>query len=175
MSDQPAQEPEGQRDQHDQDGQPHDQQRGHDHDHRGDGEHSHSHGLVDRSILRSRKGIKPVSLSLAVLALTAGAYTQIAGFYERFSYSLIDVAPGPNRTAFGLITGGALIQTSDYRALVPTAWLNSDLPGSISVGLNMIAGGNLNGGVVLYTNTTTGTPIRAFTSITSRALNAARA
>ena len=71
MSERRAQELEGQRDQHDQDRQPHDQQHGHDHDHRSHGEHSHSHGLVDRSILRSRKGIKAVSLSLGVLALTA--------------------------------------------------------------------------------------------------------
>jgi cation diffusion facilitator family transporter len=38
----------------------------HDHD-----EHDHSHGLIDRSILRSRAGIKAVSLSLAILTLTA--------------------------------------------------------------------------------------------------------
>jgi cation diffusion facilitator family transporter len=36
-----------------------------------DDEHDHSHGLVDRSILRSRAGIKAVSLSLAILTLTA--------------------------------------------------------------------------------------------------------
>jgi cation diffusion facilitator family transporter len=34
-------------------------------------EHEHSHGLVDRSILRSRAGIRAVSLSLAILTLTA--------------------------------------------------------------------------------------------------------
>lgn len=34
-------------------------------------EHGHSHGLVDRSIVRSRAGVKAVSLSLAVLAATA--------------------------------------------------------------------------------------------------------
>jgi divalent metal cation (Fe/Co/Zn/Cd) transporter len=33
--------------------------------------HDYSHGLVDRSILRSRAGIKAVSLSLIVLTLTA--------------------------------------------------------------------------------------------------------
>jgi len=37
-----------------------------DDDHRG-----HSHGLIDRSILRSRAGIRAVSISLAVLTLTA--------------------------------------------------------------------------------------------------------
>jgi cation diffusion facilitator family transporter len=39
--------------------------------------HGHSHGLVDRSILRSRAGIKAVSLSLAVLTVTAVAQTAI--------------------------------------------------------------------------------------------------
>src|SRR5205823_2032513 len=34
-------------------------------------EHDHSHGLVDRSILRSRAGIRAVSASLAVLTVTA--------------------------------------------------------------------------------------------------------
>ena len=33
--------------------------------------HDHSHGLVDRSILRSRAGVRAVSLSLAVLTVTA--------------------------------------------------------------------------------------------------------
>ena len=55
----------------DHDGQLHNHEHSHDHDHRGSREHGHSHGLVDRSILRSRKGIKAVSLSLGVLALTA--------------------------------------------------------------------------------------------------------
>jgi cation diffusion facilitator family transporter len=44
------------------------------HDH----EHGHSHGpLVDRSIIRSRAGIKAVSLSLVVLSVTAAAQTAI--------------------------------------------------------------------------------------------------
>ena len=38
------------------------------HDH---GEHGHAHGLVDRSIIRSRAGIRAVSTSLAILTLTA--------------------------------------------------------------------------------------------------------
>jgi divalent metal cation (Fe/Co/Zn/Cd) transporter len=43
----------------------------------GDGEHGHSHGLVDRSILRSRAGVKAVSLSLGVLGATALAQASI--------------------------------------------------------------------------------------------------
>jgi cation diffusion facilitator family transporter len=34
-------------------------------------DHAHSHGLVDRSILRSRAGIRAVSWSLAILTVTA--------------------------------------------------------------------------------------------------------
>src|SRR5689334_993527 len=33
--------------------------------------HAHSHGLVDRSIVRSRAGVKAVSLSLLVLLVSA--------------------------------------------------------------------------------------------------------
>lgn len=40
------------------------------HEHDEDG-HDHSHGLVDRSILRSRAGIRAVSWSLAILTITA--------------------------------------------------------------------------------------------------------
>jgi hypothetical protein len=44
----------------------------HRHDHEYDEDaHGHSHGLVDRSILRSRAGIRAVSWSLAVLTVTA--------------------------------------------------------------------------------------------------------
>jgi divalent metal cation (Fe/Co/Zn/Cd) transporter len=41
------------------------------HEHHQHGEHGHSHGLVDRSIVRSRAGLKAVSLSLGVLGATA--------------------------------------------------------------------------------------------------------
>src|SRR6266568_979558 len=47
------------------------------HDHGEHEEHGHSHGLVDRTILRSRAGIRAVSLSLAVLTLTALVQTFI--------------------------------------------------------------------------------------------------
>jgi cation diffusion facilitator family transporter len=43
--------------------------------HSHDAEHGHSHGLVHDSIKRSREGIRAVSLSLAVLGLTAIAQT----------------------------------------------------------------------------------------------------
>jgi hypothetical protein len=39
-----------------------------DHVHTADGGHGHSHGLVDRSIVRSREGVRAVAASLAVLA-----------------------------------------------------------------------------------------------------------
>ena len=41
--------------------------RSHNHEH----SHGHSHGLVDPSIIRSREGVKAVSLSLALLGATA--------------------------------------------------------------------------------------------------------
>ena len=37
----------------------------------------HSHGLIDRSIVRSREGVKAVSISLGVLGLAAGAQAAI--------------------------------------------------------------------------------------------------
>jgi cation diffusion facilitator family transporter len=61
----------------DDDGHAHDHEHSHAHDHRGPDEHGHSHGLVDRTILRSRQGIRAVSLSLGVLALTALAQAAI--------------------------------------------------------------------------------------------------
>jgi cation diffusion facilitator family transporter len=45
------------------------QARAHEHGHEDQG---HSHGLVDRSIVRSREGVKAVSISLAVLGVAAG-------------------------------------------------------------------------------------------------------
>jgi cation diffusion facilitator family transporter len=45
---------------------------------RGRDEHNHSHGpFIDPSIIRSRAGIKAVSISLAVLTVTAAAQTAI--------------------------------------------------------------------------------------------------
>jgi len=41
------------------------------------GGHGHSHGLVDRTIVRSREGVKAVSLSLIVLGVTAGAQAAV--------------------------------------------------------------------------------------------------
>ncbi len=46
----------------------HDEHLDHSHD-----EHGHSHGLVDRSIVRSRDGVKTVAISLGVLGVAAGA------------------------------------------------------------------------------------------------------
>ncbi|MGD0712993.1 MAG: cation transporter [Gaiellaceae bacterium] len=49
--------------------------------------HDHSHGLVDRSILRSRAGVKAVAASLAILGITAGA--QVAIFVVSHSVALL--------------------------------------------------------------------------------------
>ena len=43
----------------------------HEHEHEHQHQHGHTHGLVDRSILRSRAGVKAVSLSLSILGATA--------------------------------------------------------------------------------------------------------
>ena len=55
---------------------PHEHHHHDDHEH-GHDEHGHSHGLVDRSIVRSREGVKAVSISLAVLGVAAGAQTVV--------------------------------------------------------------------------------------------------
>jgi cation diffusion facilitator family transporter len=50
-------------------------------------DHDHSHGLVDRSIVRSREGIRAVAASLAVLAAAAGV--QVAIFVLSGSVALL--------------------------------------------------------------------------------------
>jgi Co/Zn/Cd efflux system component len=56
----------------------------HPHDHAG---HGHSHGLVDRSIVESRDGVKTVSINLAVL--TAAAIVQTIIFITTGSVALL--------------------------------------------------------------------------------------
>ncbi len=51
------------------------------------GAHGHSHGLVDESVKRSREGLRAVGLSLAILALAAGA--QLAIFIACGSVALL--------------------------------------------------------------------------------------
>src|SRR5437868_3868920 len=53
----------------------------------GHGGHGHSHGLVDRSIVRSRDGVRTVSASLAVLG--AAAVAQVAVFVATNSVALL--------------------------------------------------------------------------------------
>ncbi|HZT86170.1 MAG TPA: cation diffusion facilitator family transporter [Gaiellaceae bacterium] len=61
---------------------------GHGHDHADShGGHGHSHGLVDPSIVRSRAGVKAVSISLAVLVTAALA--QVAIFLLTNSVALL--------------------------------------------------------------------------------------
>jgi len=56
------------------------------HDHEGE-PHAHSHGLVDPSIVRSKAGVKAVSLSLAVLLATS--LVQLAVFLLSGSVALL--------------------------------------------------------------------------------------
>jgi len=74
----------------------HDHGHGHDHDHgddhnhghgHGRGAHGHSHGLVDPSIVRSRAGVKAVSISLAVLV--AASVFQVLIFVLSGSVALL--------------------------------------------------------------------------------------
>jgi len=53
----------------------------------GHGAHSHSHGLVDRSIVRSREGVKAVSVSLGLLG--AAALVQVVVFVLSGSVALL--------------------------------------------------------------------------------------
>ncbi len=53
----------------------------------GHGGHGHSHGLVDRSIVRSREGVKAVSISLAVLG--GAALVQVVIFVLSGSVALL--------------------------------------------------------------------------------------
>jgi cation diffusion facilitator family transporter len=50
-------------------------------------DHGHSHGLVDRSIVRSRDGVRTVAISLGVLGATAAAQAVI--FYATGSVALL--------------------------------------------------------------------------------------
>jgi cation diffusion facilitator family transporter len=59
----------------------------HSHDHHGDAGHGHSHGFVDRSIVRSREGVKAVALSLGIL--TVAALAQVAIFTVTDSVALL--------------------------------------------------------------------------------------
>jgi cation diffusion facilitator family transporter len=59
----------------------HDDHGGHTHD------RGHTHGLVDRTIVRSRAGVRAVSISLLVLAVTAAA--QVAIFVLTSSVALL--------------------------------------------------------------------------------------
>jgi len=75
----------------DNDGDGDDHHHDHDlHEHPDYAGHGHSHGLVDRSILRSRDGVKTVSISLVILTFAAIAQTLVyvvSGSVARWSYS----------------------------------------------------------------------------------------
>lgn len=57
------------------------------HGHSSPHDHGHSHGLVDRSIVRSREGVKAVAVSLAILGVTA--FLQLAIFLVSNSVALL--------------------------------------------------------------------------------------
>ena len=59
----------------------------HDHSHDRGHEHGHTHGLVDESIIRSKEGVRAVSMSLVVLLATA--LIQLFIFFTTNSLSLL--------------------------------------------------------------------------------------
>ena len=65
---------------------PHDHPAAHRH-HHGQEDHGHAHGLVDRSVLRSRAGVRTVAISLAVLATAAAI--QLVIFWLSGSVALL--------------------------------------------------------------------------------------
>jgi divalent metal cation (Fe/Co/Zn/Cd) transporter len=65
----------------------HDHSHERDHHHHHDAGRGHSHGLIDRSIVRSREGVKAVTLSLTVLAVAA--FAQVLIFIASGSVALL--------------------------------------------------------------------------------------
>jgi cation diffusion facilitator family transporter len=75
-------------------------------------DHGHSHGLVDRSITRSRAGLRAVALSLLVLGLTAGA--QAVVFVASGSVALLaDLIHNAGDAATALPLGLAFLLRSE--------------------------------------------------------------
>ena len=83
-------------------------------------EHGHTHGLVDPSIIRSRAGVRAVSISLVVLAVTAGLGLKslnVAGWSSPSDWILPAVTLGLINAAYlaRLARGGMLeVLSQDY-------------------------------------------------------------
>ncbi len=79
------------------------------HDHH---DHGHSHGRIDPSILRSHRGVKTVAVSLAVLAITAGA--QLVVFLVSGSVALLaDLIHNAGDALTALPLGAAFLLRSE--------------------------------------------------------------
>lgn len=65
----------------------HEDEHHHEHSHEHSGGHGHTHGLVDPSIVRSREGVKAVSLSFLILFVTA--LIQVVIFKKSHSVALL--------------------------------------------------------------------------------------
>ena len=79
--------------------------------------HSHSHGLVDESIKRSRRGLRAVGLSLAVLGTTAAA--QLAIFVATGSIALLaDLIHNFGDAATAIPLGIAFLMRSERAATI---------------------------------------------------------
>ena len=74
--------------------------------------HGHSHGLVDRSIVRSRAGVRAVLISLAVLAVTA--VVQVLVFVVSGSVALLaDLIHNAGDALTAVPVGAAFLLRSD--------------------------------------------------------------
>ena len=84
--------------------------------HRHDDEHGHTHGRVDRSIVRSRAGVRAVSVSLAILALTAAL--QVVVFALSGSVALLaDLIHNGGDALTAIPLGIAFLLAANGRAL----------------------------------------------------------
>jgi cation diffusion facilitator family transporter len=80
------------------------------HDHAED--HGHSHGLVDRSVMRSRAGLRAVAVTLGILAVTAA--TQAAIYIATGSIALLaDLIHNAGDALTALPLGAAFVLRSE--------------------------------------------------------------
>lgn len=112
----------------------------HGHAHQGGG-HGHSHGLVDPSIVRSREGVKAVSISLVVLLATTviqvgvfvftNSMALLADLIHTFGDALTALPLG---SAFFLRSARLLRRRSDLRQCLRCALADGRAPDQGAIG-----------------------------------------
>ncbi len=92
----------------------------------------HSHGLVDRSILRSRAGMRAVSISLAVLSATAFAqtviYTNAGSAYDIGTRRVLGTYPSTGSVAPDPTTRRVLFLANEGDPIVSTYGMDTFSP-----------------------------------------------